>query len=713
MIHDLKRACLLAAFVLTAAVVSAQTSFSGIDSEVAKVLLTKDINQAIREAEARPSNDLRSLFWRLSLYRRAAHMAKVEVAAKQILTEAESVKVSHAIAQQLLPVIKDPHFTNTEVLQRFLRTDFNDEVFGRLIELCTRNRDKCDVSGFDSWLEQKARDSEPAKGELAVPDAHINWIGYRIDWRKRLGLDISGILNRLADDVRNDPRDLDKALRFVRFNKNAQDLSWLAETFSSENAYDFFELGAVIATDHCCTPLPTDEQALTHQAAVHLLLKSLSTPSSGDDVSRMYSYRLRHVSAPPSIKNHEKQLRFWTKTELAEVYKKMGRAQDAQPIVEELMNTDTSDIIAYKPSQLAGNVQAASGARVIESKILAERATRQTSYEYWGEQIQYYLGRKEPERVVDAYLQAFDSVPFSLNDRRTSGERSHYIRRFVDFANGTHFYLSTGDVNDWGELKKRIRAKAEAFLRDEFERTKANTRYAHDLVEIIGDSELDRLLDEILIKNAQLVVDAAEMDLIGSHSDLAYRFFNSEAVPRSSKDAVFEKLASIAEKRGPLKALALCEALKNYGPPSYAARVVPILTKNLKAAERKVVHPGIGRDDDEASSRIVEKYEEVLFDAHLRSGDWASAEKHLMARYSSIYYSPFERLAVTAAKTGAFADAARFWKMKANLNRRDLNNLSTIAAHGPVASELRAFYKQMSIDEPYSPVPEAALKILK
>ncbi len=69
------------------------------------------------------------------------------------------------------------------------------------------------------------------------------WISRRINWRQRLGGDISGITAQFADAVRNDPTNLNAALRFVRFAQNAQELRWLAETFSSKRAYDYFELG--------------------------------------------------------------------------------------------------------------------------------------------------------------------------------------------------------------------------------------------------------------------------------------------------------------------------------------------------------------------------------------------------------------------------------------------------------------------------------------
>jgi hypothetical protein len=712
-VPNIRNAIFLAVFFAAATVISAQTSFSGIDRDVAKVLLNSDLKQAINEAESRSADDLHSLFWRLSLYRRAAHFEKVDATVDQILRAAESEKYPTSLFQQILHVIKDPSFTNTESLQRYLRSDFDSDVFGKLIDLCLQKRDKCAPAGFDAWLEKQAVGTGPSDVGQAPYGENGNWIERRIHWRERLGLGTGEILERLAEDVRERPGDLGAALRLVRFARNMQELTWLADNFSSESAYDHFELGKNLAADGCCTQISAEERAIVFQSAVRLLRRSLSLPFESKDVSRMYSYRLNHISVIPTIKHPEKQLRFWTKAELAEVYKKMGRPQDAQPIVEELMNTDTTDIISNKPSQLAGAVQAASGARVVESKILAEQATRQTSYQYWRERIEYYLGRKEPERVFEAYIRSLDIVPNDLDDNASRSQRLHHIRQFVDFSTRAHYYLNTSEVEGWGKSKERFRRTAETFLRDEFERTKSKTHYARDLVEIIDDGEFDSLLAKLLGSNSQLVINAAQADLLTAHSALVERFFAGDVVPRSKKGAVFMRLVKIAEQKDIQKALRLCEAISGLGSPSYAARLAPILQKNIKAAELRLGQLKADSDDYHELKDIEDKYAEILFSTYLESNKWISAEKLLMRRYSTIYSSPFERLALNAATNGAFTDAVRYWKMKANLDRRDLENLQSVAAYAPIVDALRDFYRQMKIDEPYSPVPDTALKILK
>ena len=110
---------------------------------------------------------------------------------------------------------------------------------------------------------------------------------------------------------------------------------------------------------------------------------------------------------------------------------------------------------------------------------------------------------------------------------------------------------------------------------------------------------------------------------------------------------------------------------------------------------------------------LKNKYIEILIETYLSANDWKSAEKLMMKDFTRLYSSPFDRLVMNAAKNGAFDDAVRYWKLKSNLDRRNLENLSSLIKFISVAETLRQFYRQMKTDEPYSPVPDIALDILK
>jgi hypothetical protein len=69
-------------------------------------------------------------------------------------------------------------------------------------------------------------------------------------------------------------------------------------------------------------------------------------------------------------------------------------------------------------------------------------------------------------------------------------------------------------------------------------------------------------------------------------------------------------------------------------------------------------------------------------------------------------------VAIAAAQQNATDDAMRLWRMSTNLDRRNLDALPQLAAT-KVRPQLIAMYSQMKIDDPLSPIPDLALKLLK
>jgi hypothetical protein len=716
MFPNLKKIYVCFVLLAAAATVSAQTNFAHLDREISKVLLKKDLRQAIRESEAASGKDLQALLWRLSLYRRAAHGEKIALTVRQILGVSDPEKNGYEVKEPLRDALKDPLFNEIETLQLYVQFSFDSDIYGRLVELCSQNRQTCDIHSFDKWLARRAEENTETKSGTAYyygGTPYWDWVSRRLSWRKKVGLDNTEILNQFVEEVRKNPSDLDVAVRYLRFADGVQDMEWLAQTFTSEQAYDHFELGETLSTGQIFWPAVGNEARQGREIGLRFLQRSLSLPFNKRDIDLMYSRRFRFASIQPVIKNHEKQLRFWTKTTLAEAYKNIGEPQKAQPIVEELMNTDTSDIVSEKPSQLAGMVQAGSGARAVESKILREQAARQDSYEYWWERVAYYQGRKEAERVFDAYRQGLSAVPFELSNERSREGRLFFIRRFADFStDGLRYYADWKDSSE--QLKQSLFRVTEDLLRDEFEKTKTNVRYAYELSEIIADNEFKKLSAEIVSGNPDLLVNAAKIDLINDLGRSPNVFFELETVPRAKKDLIFQQLLKISENKNARSAWSLCEALLGLDEdPAYAARVIPILVRNLKIAAGTAGLLKGSEDDYSEVKSLEEKYIEILFTAHLAANDWRSAEKLLIEKHRAPYSSSFDRLISSAAKSGAFDDAVRLWKMKANLNRRDLENLSFLAQNPKVAAGLREFYKRMKIDEPYSPVPDIALQTLK
>lgn len=712
------RVIILFAFVVSFAVanVSAQTGFGDVENEINKILLKKDLRQAIREAENSFANDLKSLLRRLLLYRRAADFEKVALTARQIIGRPDFQKNYNQTREFLETALKSEHFKDIEVLRIFLqKAYFNNDIYGRFVKLCLSNKEACDIRGFDTWLAQKA--SEAEKSSNGYYSAEFEWTSRQVDWRRQFGLDDKEITIRFSENVRNNPADLEAALQYLQYFNSSADLQWLAENFSSPQAYSYYELGERIGRLRDFSLLQTsDDGQPVRRVAVRFLLKSLETPFNEKDVALIHSYRLRYVSIPPQIKNYEKQLRFWTKTALAENYKNIGEAQNAQPIVEELTKLDKSDIISSTPAYLAGAVQDASGARAVESEILRQQALRQDSYEYWQERISYYYGRNEPELMFSSYLQSFAAVPFDPLKGDLKGMRIFVIRRFADFAENKFGQNSNKVVSeDWSPEDKRRHQfwkDAESFLRGEFEKNKSNIKYSYELGQIIAENDFDNLADEIVSKNPEILTNAAKSDLLMGYDRLLDVFLKSANVSQAKKDAVFDELLKIADKTDVKKAWVIFELFCQEEPRKYHAKIVPLLEKHLAKSLEFVKTYKRSDDEDGDFSRLPNRYGESLFHIYLAANDRKSAEKLLADGYYSYNYG-INALVENAARNGAFDEAARYWKIKANLNRQDLEGLSSLTRFPALAQSLREFYTQMKTAEPNSPIPDAALQILK
>lgn len=712
------RVIILFVFVVFSAAVnvSAQTGFWDIENEINKTLLKKDLRQAIKEAENSSASDLKSLLLRLMLYRRAADFEKVALTARQIIGRPDFQKNYNQTREFLEAALKSEHFKDIETLRIFLqKADFNGDIYGRFVKLCLANKEACDIRGFDAWLAQKA--SEAEKSSNGYYSAEFEWTSRQIGWRKQFGLDEKELTTRFSENVRNNPADLEAALQYLQYFNSSADLQWLAENFSSKQAYDYYELGERIGRlQNSLLPQTSNESTPPRRVAVRFLLKSLETPFNEKDVPLIHSYRLRYVSIAPNIKNYEKQLRFWTKTALAENYKNIGEAQNAQPIVEELMKLDKSDILSSTPSYLAGMVQDASGARAVEAEILRQQALRQDSYEYWQERVTYYYGRNEPELMFSSYMQAFATVPFDPVNGDLKGMRIFFIRRFADFAESKFGQNSNKAVSeDWSPEDKRRHQfwkDAENFLRSEFEKNKSNIKYSYELGQIIAENDFDNLADEIISKNPEILPNAAKSDLLMGYDRLLDVFLKSENVSQLKKDAVFDELLKIADRTDVKKAWVIFELFCQEEPRKYHAKIVPLLEKKLAKSLEFVKTYKPTDEEDGDFSRLPNKYGESLFHIYLAANDRKSAEKLLADGYYSYNYG-INALVENAARNGAFDEAAQYWKTKANLNRQDLEGLSSLKRFPTLAQNLREFYAQMKTAEPNSPIPDAALQILK
>ena len=699
----------------------AQIDYAETEEAATKMLLKKDLRQTIAEAEKSPAADLKSLLWRLTLYNRAAYSKKIALTVRQIAAHPDYRKNAYKTNAFLAVALQNAYFFDSKTLWFYLETiEFHEGVYAKFFKLCSEDRTSCDVEAIDRWLAQKALTEERKPAENVWPQFYwdgFQWTSRRLAWREKFGLDRREIENLFLEDVRKNPADLGAAMRYLMVFRTSRDLAWLAENFSTSLASDYFELGDLIG--HISLPLAStadsDEPLQIRRVAVRLLLKSLATPFTEKDKQQLAARRFCCASMPspnPKSINFEKQLRFWTKEKLAEQYQILGEPQNAQPLVEELTKLDKSDISDENPTRLAGAVQASSGARVVESEILRQQATRQDSYEYWRERIDYYDGRNEPELMFSSYMQAFSTVPFEPADRKSVYLRLFQIKRFAEFVD----YKFGANANkiveeDWSDEDKRrygFWKDAENFLRAEFGKMRADLKYSYELLDEIDDRDFDNLRDEILSKNPEILIDFAKAGLLTDSNSLPDKLLENENIPDSKKDEIFNELIKIADRRDVKSAWFHFEVIYDGQSGKYAPKMRPLLEKHF-ARSREYVRTYKPTDADGTEYKYLpNKYAEILFQIYLAENNRPAAENLVTSGFYS-FHDGLKALLENAVRRGAIDEAMRYWKMTANLDRQNLEALNYLKTFPAMAKSLRDFYTQMKIDEPDSEVPVYAL----
>jgi hypothetical protein len=138
-----------------------------------------------------------------------------------------------------------------------------------------------------------------------------------------------------------------------------------------------------------------------------------------------------------------------------------------------------------------------------------------------------------------------------------------------------------------------------------------------------------------------------------------------------------------------------------------------MLLQNLEKAEIRLANKDYAENESYKLIDARSKYLELLFKAYLAENDWRAAENLLLSKDAQNAGFRLAAVAEAAARGNAFTDAVRLWKLQANLNRRNLNNLETLARYEQIKIALRDFYQQMRRREPHSPIPSEALEKLK
>jgi hypothetical protein len=696
MLNRLFRLLPLLVFWVALAIVGAQAQVldyqtrTGMERELTRLLLEKNVGEVANQLALEPAAiRVVPLLRRLNLFARAGHRARFLQTLDQLAEASDLPPISErwVVAEAVKEIIGQ---YDLAALRTYYERIMPVDAAGAENLLLLWERDG-NAKELDAWLGARA-------------DANDEWFQLRIHWRTKLGT-VGELLDALAANVRANPKDLERVFRYLHANNLAgrpQNVEWLNGIFeawlaepsaTARSAYELYELGARLQSE-----LP--------QIAAKLFERSLRLPFTERDMQLIRERVIIRFQIQPRVKNWEKQLRFWTKQQLAEAYRATNQSQAAQPLVEELVRLkEDDDILTGDVHNLAGAVQRQTGMRVVEAKILNDEASGRESARYWTERARYYTGRKEYDTVMETYNQALASVPLKPNDEESAQKRLSLLKEFTTFA-ASRFGGDEGN-------RDAHRAQIKQVLRREFAATPPETSYAFGVARIITDSEfeLDDLRDALLVKQKDLLprMLAARVEWAGEAQTLIETVVCRETITPEQKAFYWTQLEGLTKSGAASRSFYLADAMLSCDEPR---RAVPLLIGFLKHIKsQKIIEERRGERDAFWEEQAVS----ILFNAYLRADDWQAAEKLLLEREDltgrQLIYD-LARIAQAAARVGAVDDAVRLWKMKANLDRRHLDGLAGLAAT-KAREPLRAMYEQMKKNDPLSFVPDQALKILQ
>jgi hypothetical protein len=655
-------ACLV--FVLNASgqLEATPQSADEIEKEITSLLLNKDINDVIKQLESEKPSTVAPLLRRLVIYSRAGHTSRVRNTLKQLADASDWRCPADYRLARLIRNAEDNFISRRFYYERLCPDDI--EGAEEFIKLWSNNGD---AKELDAWLAERSNRND-------------GWLMQRMYLRAKSGT-AGEVLDGLAAEIRANPSDWARLDRYLKANNSAhnlQDVSWLADSFEVRTAGEYFQLGERLRNN-------------SPRAAASLLQKSLSLPFTDADAKLVDDLINRYRSAGPSIKvNLEKQLRYWTKRSLAETYQKMNQPLAAQPLVEELVSLKDDDILLQDVHQLAGAVQSASGQRVVETSILRDEASRRLSSEYWLERARYYEGRGEYGLERNSYRQALVALESPTGDSKGLIQRYDVVRSFAFFLAERH--------ND-----KEDKAELEQLLTRELNSAPPEIDYAFQIATLILQSELgvDALRNSLLAKRPSFLARLlnGRREWTNAEKHLIEGIVHRDEIQSDLKETIWSSLEALVPEPGSTRAFHLAEAMKDSGEWS---RAIPLWLGYI----------------DNASPRNWEGYKSEaisdLFTAYCQTRQWQAAEKLVMGQPESFWRilpKALAEVAIVAAQQNATDDAMRLWRMSANLDRRNLEDLTQLA-QTKARPQLLVMYTKMKKEDPLSTIPDLALQLL-
>lgn len=546
------------------------------------------------------------------------------------------------------------------------------ELVRRLLEVFAENVE-------DVWLENRfLKHWQDAGGSFEEIDAWLAemplgrkgyWIKERMRFNEAHGRG-DKLLSELTEEVMKNPQNIQgvlvllDALLYAGGRRGYEwDVSWIATNVKPKLARE---------TERIASRLKNLEQ---WEAASTFFRRAIATPLTEREI-RDYEGQFQMMMSPETLRA---VFAVNTREGLAKCLMKMGMNDEAQKWMVEAADIREEHKLNMN-AFFAGEVQAESGARVIEGRIKEQEKFSEDDPEYWRKRAEYYRGRREPENEEQALLKALAlAEPKSRPDRTGKG--------YID--------LRSWILRDYANFLKRMKRvdEAVALLRKELADAPAASESSKRAARILAfDFEKHVSADDNLLWN--WLSERPKWEHVEER--LLWRML--EKAERANLDKHFSRAEKLTEEQDPTRAFSLGWIMNRMDNPK---RSIPLLQYALEQADNK-----------EAKDNAAL----TLFESYLDIGDWSRAEqifpdakRRLTLAEETDWYT---RIAVKAAAAGDKDDAMRIWRVAANANPARPLHIRQLAKYG-LKDDLAAFYRDLAKKLPESNAPDRVFKILK
>jgi tetratricopeptide (TPR) repeat protein len=477
------------------------------------------------------------------------------------------------------------------------------------------------------------------------------------------------LIEKLSAEVRANPDNITAAIQFLDAvvysgsgPEKRWDLSWIAGTIHPTRATDAQEIAQRL-------------QRLREWALAAAFYRAASAiPLSAEEVRRMGSM----IQAVLPGETIAARFIVQAKEGLSECLLALGDNAEAQRLMEEAVALRRERHLGEN-MQFAGQVQAATGARVIESAIIAEQKKSENDPQYWLERAAYYHGRNEAAAEEDAYRKAF-----ALTAPKPRPE--HPGKGFQD-------------------LRGTVISNLNRFL--------TQHQREDEAVALLLKELQDSPAESVSAERAANLIAFEHRDRIAPGDDTYWRWLSDRSTWNHTEQRLLWEILRHTDPPKLDAYLTRAEELSTGAHPSRNNALGWIMNRMNKAARSiPLLQDAVARLADKGQRDSAQF---TLFESYLDTGDWQRAEANFpeASRYLTSREIPswLGRIAVTAVRAGAKTDALRIWKSVVNVNPCFLGSLDDLAV-ADLTAELRGLYVEFSKRLPSSVAPTRALKAL-